>query len=332
MKVRAVAREAPVVSLVAIASRSWPERLRHRVVRITLHSATRLHVRAAPPAGSPACPDGACRLPPSRRTRGWHSPPRASPRAVPAVTQPSSVYAPRADAPAAAPNARFPLGEAEELLASLPGVISVRILESDGGGVGDVHVLTAADVAPKQTVRNVESALLAQFGWRMDHRKISVATTNDAGRARAARPSQGPALVPPTARVLDSVRRVYFEDVEVRRSSRALWCRVLLRKGAEIVSAEAEAPPAERARVEELAARAAVTALVRAEGDTMDLALEGAEVVTAFGREFVFVGVAARQGRGATLLTGSCEVRDGHEAAAVLAVLDATNRWIARGR
>jgi hypothetical protein len=225
------------------------------------------------------------------------------------------------------------MSDAEDLLASLPGVISVRILESDGGGIGDVHVLTAADVPPKQTVRNVESALLAQFGWRIDHRKISVATTSDAGRARAARaPAGGPTLVPPSARAIDSVRRVYFEDVEVRRSSRALWCRVMLRKGAEIVSAEAEAPPAERARVEELAARAAVSALVRAEGETMDLALEGAEVVTAFGREFVFVGVAARQGRGATLLTGSCEVRDGLEAAAVLAVLDATNRWIARSR
>ena len=230
----------------------------------------------------------------------------------------------------ASTTARVPRAEAEELLSSRPGVISVRILETDGGGIGDVHVLTASDVSPKQTVRNVESALLAQFGLRVDHRKISVATTSDSGRARATR-ATGPTLVPP-ARALESVRRVYFEDVEVRRSSRALWCRVMLRRGAEIVSAEADAPPAERARVEELAARAAVSALVRAEGETLDLALEGAELVTAFGREFVFVGVAARQGRGATLLTGSCEVRDGVEAAAVLAVLDATNRWIARGR
>jgi hypothetical protein len=254
-----------------------------------------------------------------------------------AVTHSSSLYEPRVDAAAtAAPSARsrFPLTEAEELLASLPGVISARILESDGGGIGDVHVLTATEVPPKQTVRNVESALIARFGLRIDHRKISVATTSDPGRARAARagaPAASPALVA-TPRIPETVRRVYFEDVEVRRSSRALWCRVMLRRGAEIVSAEADAPPAERARVEELVARAAVSALVSAEGDGMDLALEGAEIVNAFGREFVFVGVAARQGRGATLLTGSCEVRDGLEAAAVLAVLDATNRWIARGR
>ena len=254
-----------------------------------------------------------------------------------AVTHTSPLFEPRVDTAVATPSsrARFPLAEAEELLASLPGVISARILESDGGGIGDVHVLTATDVPPKQTVRNVESALIARFGIRIDHRKISVATTSEAGRARATRAgggaSVGPTLVA-TPQVAEHVRRVYFEDVEVRRSSRALWCRVMLRRGAEIVSAEADAPPAERARVEELVARAAVSALVSAESDAMDLALEGAEVVNAFGREFVFVGVAARQGRGATLLTGSCEVRDGLEAAAVLAVLDATNRWIARGR
>jgi hypothetical protein len=42
--------------------------------------------------------------------------------------------------------------------------------------------------------------------------------------------------------------------------------------------------------------------------------------------------VIARQGRGTALLTGSAEVRDGAETAAALAVLDATNRWVGRGR
>jgi hypothetical protein len=44
----------------------------------------------------------------------------------------------------------------------------------------------------------------------------------------------------------------------------------------------------------------------------------------------VFVGVTAKVGRESMLLTGSCEIRDSPETAGVLAVLDATNRWIAR--
>ena len=54
--------------------------------------------------------------------------------------------------------------------------------------------------------------------------------------------------------------------------------------------------------------------------------------IEAFDREFVFVGVTARVSRETALLTGSCEIRDSAETAASLAVLDATNRWIAHMR
>jgi hypothetical protein len=42
----------------------------------------------------------------------------------------------------------------------------------------------------------------------------------------------------------------------------------------------------------------------------------------------VFVGVTAKAGRDTMLLTGSAEVRESPETAGVLAVLDATNRWV----
>src|SRR5262245_32698645 len=71
----------------------------------------------------------------------------------------------------------LPIKRAEELLETLPGVIAVRIIASETGAVGEIHVLTSADVTPKQTVRNIESALIAHLGMRVDHRKISVATS-----------------------------------------------------------------------------------------------------------------------------------------------------------
>jgi hypothetical protein len=40
------------------------------------------------------------------------------------------------------------------------------------------------------------------------------------------------------------------------------------------------------------------------------------------------VGVTARFGRDSMLLTGSAEVKESPEQSAVLAVLDATNRWV----
>lgn len=246
----------------------------------------------------------------------------------------------------------LPIKRAEELLASLPGVIAARIVASDSGAVEEIHLLTTAEVTPKQTVRNVESALIAHLGMRVDHRKISVATTVETPRpkempkepvparetrevreGREARERSAPAANGREAVAAQaSARRLYFEDVEVRRSrTKGVFCRVTLRKGDESFTGEAEGVENERSRME-LAARATVHAIGMADGGERVLALDGAQQIEAFGREYVFVGVTARVGRDSTVLTGSCEIKDSVETAAALAVLDATNRWIALGK
>jgi hypothetical protein len=260
-------------------------------------------------------------------------------------------------------------------------------------------------VTPKQTVRNVESALIAHLGMRVSHKKISVATSNESRSAsgsstapagtsgyttnptppngvealiplrsekveradapksstaapatsnlspsphasaaqqsgsamRATPPQSMPAVTPPSgqpALTSDLVgasvarRRLYFEDIEVRRSrSKGVACRVTLRKGEQAFVGEAEGLENERLRIE-LAARATLSAITQAEGDARVLGLEGCKTIEAFDRQFVFVGLTTRTGREAALLTGSAEVKESQETASVLAVLDATNRWI----
>jgi hypothetical protein len=233
----------------------------------------------------------------------------------------------------------LPIKRAEELLATLPGVIAARIVANENGAVDEIHVLTTAEVTPKQTVRNIESALIAHLGMRVDHRKISVATSVEptpkpaaAPAARAAGKLTDSPLAPPKSAEEMARRRLYFEDVEVRRSrSKGVACRVTLRKGDESFIGESEGLENERSRLE-LAARATLAAIRQSEGDERALALDGCKTIEAFDREFVFVGVTARVGRETALLTGSCEIRDSAETAASLAVLDATNRWIAHMR
>ena len=220
-------------------------------------------------------------------------------------------------------------------MATLPGVLSAKIVASDTGAVDEIHVLTTAEFTPKQTVRNIESALIAHLGMRVDHRKISVAASSEPKVARET-PVATPVVVDPELlqAVADDLsrRRLYFEDVEVRRSrSRGVTCRVTLRKGDASFIGEAEGLETERARVD-LAARAAIKAISQAERGERTLALDGAKLIDAFDREFVFVGVSARVGRDSALLTGSCEIKESAETASVLAALDATNRWIAFGR
>lgn len=215
----------------------------------------------------------------------------------------------------------LPLQRAEELIATLTDVVSVRIVPTDTGSVDTIHVLVTGDTPAKQVVRNIESALMAQLGLRIDHRKISVAATTKRPTptlttTQADGPSKGG-------------RHIYFEDVEVRGSRvRGMTCKVTLRIGAEHFAGEAEEGlQSDRSKVD-VASRAALAALALAGPTAGVFSLEGARVISAFDREFVFAAVMARSGRDQVLLTGSCEVRDSAETAAVLAVLDATNRWM----
>ncbi len=304
----------------------------------------------------------------------------------------------------------LPLRRAEELISTLPGVLSVRIVPGDTGAVGEIHVLTTNEVAPKNMVRNIESALMAQLDLRIDHRKVSIAQSLDPVRASdqpptvartpaapsimpggipgvaspeyvSARetaqaaaaavaaaqagqqaapqdvpPSTPTAWLPPLGSATSGVaessmsgkraaaprasaepmgggrRTLIFEDVEVRRSrSLGVLCRVTLSKEGREYIGEADGQESERSRVE-LAARATVLAIQEAvkatPGGDRSLALEGARVIEAFDRAFVFVSLLARIGRENAVLTGSCEVRESKETSAVLSVLDATNRWM----
>ncbi len=251
---------------------------------------------------------------------------------------------------------------AEELIVTLPGVLSARIVPGDSGAIDEIHVLTTDAVPPKSTVRNIESALIAHLGLRVNHRKISVATTLESPRpsdVEAPRQAGRPSVRAPEPVVPDSVasplaaavgsavgagvvsseaaqaaaegRRVLiFEDVEVRRSrTKGVLCRVTLSRGEMHYVGESEGQETERSRVE-LAARAALQAIAQAAsaGGDRSLSLEGAKVIDAFDRDFVFVSVSARLGREMVVLTGSCAVRESAETSSVLAVLDATNRWL----
>jgi hypothetical protein len=219
----------------------------------------------------------------------------------------------------------LPLQRAEELICSLKDVVSARISAADNGSVDTIHVLVTGDTPAKAVVRNIESALMAQLGLKVDHRKISVAATT-----RRPTPAEMPAIVESASAKVFEGRTVYFEDVEVRGSrARGVTCKVTLRIGADQFAGEAvESVQSDRGRVD-VAARAALMALGLAGPSGGVFSLEGAKVISAFEREFVFAAVMARSGREQILLTGSAEIRDSAETAAVLAVLDATNRWMA---
>jgi hypothetical protein len=226
----------------------------------------------------------------------------------------------------------LPIKRAEDLILTLPGVVSAKILAGDNGTIDQIHVLTTQEFTAKQVVRNIESALVAHLSMRIDHRKISVAVTSEPRQTRTRDRSgdggdgEGPRLT--EGKVTGARRRLYFEDVEVRGSrSKGVSCRVTLRKGDASWTGEAQGIEGDRSRLD-LAARATILAIAAAEGREGQLAVEGVKVVEAFDRRYVFVAVTVRSGREAKMLAGTCEITESAETASVLAVLNATNRWV----
>jgi hypothetical protein len=213
---------------------------------------------------------------------------------------------------------------AENLLTTLEGVLSARVVTTPLGEVSEIHILAQAGLQPKQVVRNIESALLAHLGVKVDHRKISVAQTADVKPIEAL--EQGAVRA-------QALRRVsLFGGLAVAPSSRGhrVKVSVTLTMGDRTETRDEEVADTPRMRVEG-AARATVAAL-ESVMEKHSLILESARVVSEMDREIVLVVVRGVGGRESVLLTGTAAVRENAEQAAVLAVMDATNRWVGTRR
>jgi hypothetical protein len=208
---------------------------------------------------------------------------------------------------------------AENLLTSLEGVLSARVVTTPLGEVSEVHVLAQAGLQPKQLVRNIESALLAHLGLRVDHRKISIAQTADMKPLET--------LDRHAVKQRSMQRTVLFENLATQPSSKPqrVVVQVTLSCEGRTETGEEEAADTPRGRVEAVG-RATTSVLDRLLSKGA-MTLEGARVIQALDRNVVFVAVQAASGRDTVLLTGTAEVKESAERAAVFAVLDATNRW-----
>ena len=249
---------------------------------------------------------------------------------------------------------------AERLLSTLTGVLNARVVAKAGGVVEEIHLLTTDEVSAKQTVRNVESALLAHFDLTVDHRKISVAQTKapvlplrslpaDALTPQAlgtqygpesegitaagatAAPAQAAAPAPAEGRVLFA-----GHEMEAERGHRIRF-RVAVEWQGERYSGEATGTDLPRARLE-IVAQATLRSIEAAlagpdpqPGQDPTLSLDGVKLIDAFDRHYVMVGVHAITPRKLTVLVGACPVEDSPDRATILATLQAADRWV-RGR
>lgn len=229
------------------------------------------------------------------------------------------------------------MAQAEKLLLSLRDIAGVGIsLSDDGRDIAEINILAEGQRPPKQIVRDVRSALRAEFQVDVDYRKISVAQKRDTSPEAPSEPMTRtfPSVLSlPTARVQEepAAIRLRFAGVTVGIDQTSCHARVELCLGDREAVGDAEGANSRR-QVPRLIAEATLDAVSRFVDEAYVLTLTDLEILDFGGEEVVLVAVKFFKDRIEKTLTGSCVVSHDLQQSVVYATLDSLNRTLGRLR
>ena len=191
----------------------------------------------------------------------------------------------------------------QELICRLEGVQAAQVVFAENGMPCEIHVLAGPEKSSKSLVRDIQSALTAQFGVQVDHRIISVAQLSEG-------------LVP------RGDFRLAHTGLEIKSAGGRVSASVTLARGCDTYTGHGESantPFARRRCVSE----AALAAVNRAAGETC-FELASVDAVTLAGQGIVVTQVySLRDGQ---RLLGSAFLNEDPDNAAVHSVLSAVTR------
>ena len=191
----------------------------------------------------------------------------------------------------------------QELICRLEGVQAAQVVFAENGMPGEIHVRAGPEKSSKSLVRDIQSALTAQFGVQVDHRIISVAQLSEGLAPRGD-------------------FRLAHTGLEIKSAGGRVSASVTLARGCDTYTGHGESantPFARRRCVSE----AALAAVNRAAGETC-FELASVDAVTLAGQGIVVAQVySLRDGQ---RLLGSAFLNEDPDNAAVHSVLSAVNR------
>ena len=191
----------------------------------------------------------------------------------------------------------------QELICRLEGVQAAQVVFAENGMPCEIHVLAGPEKSSKSLVRDIQSALTAQFGVQVDHRIISVAQLSEGLAPRGD-------------------FRLAHTGLEIKSAGGRVSASVTLARGCDTYTGHGESantPFARRRCVSE----AALVAVNRAAGETC-FELASVDAVTLAGQGIVVAQVySLRDGQ---RLLGSAFLNEDPDNAAVHSVLSAVNR------
>jgi hypothetical protein len=197
-------------------------------------------------------------------------------------------------------------------IARIEGISTVGLVLDEKEQIVEIHLVSSSARQPKRVVRDVESLLYAQFGIRVDYRRISLVQIDaSSGSGQQKRIQFLSAQPSPTG--TDSVQVILQDSAERYEGTAPL--AVVAQGGSDHGGATAAA-----------AALATLAALQQALANRVRLVLQEAQTVAANGDSIALVMILAATPQGEEHLSGTCIVGNDLCAAVAKATLDAVNR------
>ncbi|MGB4026477.1 MAG: hypothetical protein WBL52_07030 [Bacillota bacterium] len=196
--------------------------------------------------------------------------------------------------------------ELESTVEKIKDVIACRVVFSDEGEIEEIHVLARSGRSPRYIVRDIESAILAACGVRVDRRKISIAQLGQEDD------------------VQDKGRPV-LTRVSLTSSQDEAEMMVDLSVGKTLVSGNAKGIPTPN-RWLKLAAEATLDALSKLLSPRVKITLHDVTVAQSKSARIALVTLTLVDNGQQVMLSGSCPVTYDERESVVRATLDAINR------
>lgn len=194
----------------------------------------------------------------------------------------------------------------KELISRLPGVLNVEIV-MEHNLVREVHVLSDQTRAPKQIVRDIQSAMAARFQVDIDHRIVSVAQ------------------IPTLPNLAE--KRLVCQRLELSTGRECTTIAVTLELDGIQKKGESSAAPFSYSRTRCIA-QATVEAINAFLSSDCRFSLLDCKNVNVGERNVTIVGVQLSAYGKSEFLVGACPVGDDPDLSVVGAALDAVNRRI----
>jgi hypothetical protein len=210
------------------------------------------------------------------------------------------------------------LRELEDELCRLSGVHAVRVVGDRAGRPIEVHVLADPSKPAKQTVRDVRAVAQTVFGIELDHRIVSVAQLNTNEQN-----------TPVGIDFARSDTRSRVGSIQIDATGLRAQVRVVLIDNDRELTGYAEGSVATAARPQ-LVAAAALDAVRQGEPAAEAIHITNAEISRIGTNRVAIVTVVYVDPPTELVVSGSAVVRRDRDDAVARALLDATNRRLAR--